>query len=170
MKRRTLNSRRSSDKPTTELRRPFDLIVSAVVTITPDMTPAEKATNAATAMSRAMMASCVGRRASFRQTGTDRHAVIGASTTLSPVLDRLKPRMRRQLVTVGVPTYGRRPTLPIVPPASDDPDDQDADHETHGEKDENNDSNKDYLGHLASRSLADGRPCRRRLPLPTYRG
>lgn len=77
IKRRTLHSRRSSDKPATELRRPFDLIASAVVTITPDMTPAEKATSAATAMSRAMMASCVGRRASFRRAGTDGHAVMG---------------------------------------------------------------------------------------------
>jgi len=49
MRRRTLISRRSSDRPTVELRRPFDLIARAVVTITPQMTPVEKATNAATA-------------------------------------------------------------------------------------------------------------------------
>jgi hypothetical protein len=56
-----LSSRRSNDNPTTELRRPFDLIANAVATTTPDMTPAAKATNAATAMSRAIVASCVGR-------------------------------------------------------------------------------------------------------------
>jgi hypothetical protein len=57
-----LSSRRSNDKPTTELRRPLDLIANAAVTTTPDITPVEKATTAATAMSRAIMASCFGQR------------------------------------------------------------------------------------------------------------
>ena len=51
-------------------------------------------------------------------------------------------------VTVGVPT------LLTVPPTPDDPDDEDADRETHGKEYEDNDSDKDYIGHRASRSLA----------------